>query len=301
MKSFIYLDTDTVNSYIAQIDDGLKTLQTSTSQNTSEESKQSSHTVNGEGDVDFSILGKGISAKLDYIYNHIKTDSSANLYSDVETKVLHDNAFKQVVEHLDKNNLISSSPNKIGQFIKVSGEFHLLDLEYYQKLFSEPDFIKMMDEPKLAEIDAAYDMEFKKAISGIPLNRDTRRSSEYKEAEKKLESAKKEARSELEKSNKELQNQLSLLLKIFPYKSIMCIDKFLAVFDEKYLREDIQKAPFKYGRDINMVGYVTNTTHINTNSTFFSGPSDMINTILKSLFESDEDLYIVHPIALYYE
>lgn len=81
----------------------------------------------------------------------------------------------------------------------------------------------------------------------------------------------------------------------------MCIDKFLAIFDEKYLREDIQKAPFKYGGNINMVGYVTNTTHININSTFFSGPSDMINTILKSLFESEEDLYIVHPIALYYE
>jgi len=31
MKSFIYLDTDTVNSYIAQIDNGLKTLQTQTS------------------------------------------------------------------------------------------------------------------------------------------------------------------------------------------------------------------------------------------------------------------------------
>lgn len=44
----------------------------------------------------------------------------------------------------------------------------------------------MMDEPKLAEIDAVYDAEFKKAISGIPLNRDTRRFPEYKEAEKNL-------------------------------------------------------------------------------------------------------------------
>ncbi len=43
MKSFIYLDTDTVNSYIAQIDNGLKTLQTQTSQSSSSTEKQSSH------------------------------------------------------------------------------------------------------------------------------------------------------------------------------------------------------------------------------------------------------------------
>ena len=39
MKSFIYLDTDTVNSYIAQIDNGLKTLQTQTSQSSSSTEK----------------------------------------------------------------------------------------------------------------------------------------------------------------------------------------------------------------------------------------------------------------------
>ena len=46
---------------------------------------------------------------------------------------------------------------------------------------------------------------------------------------------------------------------------------------------------------------MTNTTHVNKISPFFSGPSDMINSILKSLFETSDDLFIVHPIALYYE
>ena len=62
MKSFIYLDTDTVNSYIAQIDNGLKTLQTQTSQSSSSTEKQSSHTTTAEGEADFSILGKGFDA-----------------------------------------------------------------------------------------------------------------------------------------------------------------------------------------------------------------------------------------------
>ena len=301
MKSFIYLDTDTINSYIAQIDDGLKTLQTSTNQNSTDISKQGSHTVDGEGEIDFSILGKGIDAKLDYIYNHIRTTTSANLYSDVETKIMHDNAFHQVIDHLEKENLFVSDDIKIGQFIKVSGDFHLLDLEYYKKLFDEQDFIDMMDEPKLAEIDVLYDAEFQSATANLTLSREVRRSPEYKNAEKKLKESKQKARDELAKSNTELRKQLSLLLKIFPYKSFMCIDNYLVIFDEKYLREDIQKAPFKYGGKINMVGYVTNTTLVNKSSSFFSGPSDLINTILKSLFESDNDLFIVHPIALYYE
>ena len=117
----------------------------------------------------------------------------------------------------------------------------------------------------------------------------------------KIKQIKKEAIDKLNNENKELQKQLSILLKIFPYKSFICIDKYLVIFDEKYLREDIQKAPFKYGGEVNLVGYTTNTTHVNKISSFFSGPSDMINSILKSLFETSDDLFIVHPIALYYE
>lgn len=301
MKSFIYLDTDTVNSYIAQIDDGLKTLQTQTNQSTSTLEKQTSHTTSGETDANLSILGKGLDAKIDYIYNHLKSRTTSNLYSDVETKVLHDNAFRQVVDYLEKQSLFVNDNIQIGQFIKVQGSFHLLDLDYYKKLFDESDFVDMMNEPKLAELDKACEIEFQKATANMTINREVRRSPEYKEAEKKIEQIKEEAKQALDDSNAKLQKQLSLLLKIFPYKSIICVGNYLAIFDEKYLREDIQKAPFKYGGKINMVGYVTNTTYVNENSSFFSGPGDMINSILKSLFETTDDLYIIHPIALYYE
>lgn len=301
MKSFIYLDTDTVNSYIAQIDNGLKTLQTQTSQSSSSTEKQSSHTTTAEGEADFSILGKGFDAKLDYIYNHIKNKTNTNLYSDVETKVLHDNAFHQVIDYLNKNNLFSNENIEIGDFIKVKGEYHLLDLDYYKKLFDDADFIQMMNEPKLAELDKICEEQYNEATKGMTINRDIKRSSEFKEIENKVKQIKKETIDKLNNENKELQKQLSLLLKIFPYKSFICIDKYLVIFDEKYLREDIQKAPFKYGGEVNLVGYVTNTTHVNKISSFFSGPSDMINSILKSLFETSDDLFIVHPIALYYE
>ena len=78
MRSFIYLDTDTVNSYLAQIDDGLMTLQTKTSQNSRENQEQSSHTGDATGEADLTLLGKGLEAKIDYIYNHINSTTKSN-------------------------------------------------------------------------------------------------------------------------------------------------------------------------------------------------------------------------------
>ena len=214
MKSFIYLDTDTVNSYIAQIDNGLKTLQTQTSQSSSSTEKQSSHTATAEGEADFFFFFKGFDAKLDYIYNYIKNKTNTNLYSDVETKVLHDNAFHQVVDYLNKNNLFSNENIEIGDFIKVKGEYHLFDLDYYKKLFDDADFIQMMNEPKLAELDKICEEQYNEATKGMTINRDIKRSSEFKEIENKIKQIKKEAIDKLNNENKELQKQLSILLNI---------------------------------------------------------------------------------------
>ena len=133
-------------------------------------------------------------------------------------------------------------------------------MDYYKKLFDDADFIQMMNEPKLAELDKICEEQYNEATKGMTINRDIKRSSEFKEIENKIKQIKKETIDKLNNENKELQKQLSLLLKIFPYKSFICIDKYLVIFDEKYLREDIQKAPFKYGGEVNLVGYVTNTT-----------------------------------------
>lgn len=111
----------------------------------------------------------------------------------------------------------------------------------------------MMNEPKLAELDKICEEQYNEATKGMTINRDIKRSSEFKEIENKIKQIKTETIDKLNNENKELQKQLSLLLKIFPYKSFICIDKYLVIFDEKYLREDIQKAPFKYGGEVNLV------------------------------------------------
>ena len=161
MNSFIYLDTDTVNSYIAQIDDGLRTLQTITTQQSKDKQRQGSHTVDANGEADFTMFGKGLEAKIDYIYNHISSTTKSKLYSDVETKVLHDNAFKQVMEFLRDEDLFVTEEPMIGNFIDIEGELRLLDLDYYKSLFNEDDFIKLIVGPQKELIE----QEFKKIMS----------------------------------------------------------------------------------------------------------------------------------------
>jgi len=299
VKSFIYLDTDTVNSYIAQIDDGLRTLQTITTQQSKDKQRQGSHTVDANGEADFTVLGKGLDAKIDYIYNHISSTTKSKLYSDVETKVLHDNAFKQVMEFLRDEELFATEEPKIGDFIDIEGELRLLDLDYYKSLFNEDDFIKLIDGPQKELIE----QEFKKTIEEqeTKFNREAKRTSEYRKVISNIDKEKRAAIAEIDNKTAELRKQLELLLKLFPYKVLLSVDNYLAVFDEKFLRDDIKKAPFKYGGKVHLVGYVTNTTHSNEKSTFFSGPIDMINGMLETLFESNKGLTIVHPIAVYYE
>ena len=63
MKSFIYLDTDTVNSYIAQIYDGLVQTQETETQSSQATDKQSEYTSDLGADADLKVFGKALKAK----------------------------------------------------------------------------------------------------------------------------------------------------------------------------------------------------------------------------------------------
>ena len=61
---------------------------------------------------------------------------------------------------------------------------------------------------------------------------------------------------------------------------------------------------FKYGGNIQIVGYVTNI--INNNSeeknqlNVFSEMYKMVNQVLMSLYTDTANIYVIHPLAMYY-
>ena len=150
MRRFIYLDTDTLNSYIAQIYDGLVQTQETETQSSQATDKQSERTSNIGADADLKVFGKGIEGKIDFTYRHLKDTSNTELISDVQTKLLHDNAFDQLMNYLTKNKLLSNL--NIGDFIEINDEFYIMDLDYYKKIFSDKkflDFIKKSERDKI--------------------------------------------------------------------------------------------------------------------------------------------------------
>ena len=152
MRRFIYLDTDTLNSYIAQIYDGLVQSQETQSQSETTVDKQSERTSNLEAGADLTVFGKGIEGKMDFTYRHLKDTSNTELISDVQTKLLHDNAFDQLMNYLNSNNLLTEQ--KIGDFIEIHDDFYILDLDYYNKIFSEKKFVDFLKKSERDKIQA---------------------------------------------------------------------------------------------------------------------------------------------------
>ena len=152
MRRFIYLDTDTINSYLAQIYDGLVKSAESEIQSSDSTEKQSQHTFSTSGNADLKVFGKGLEGKMEYTYNHLKGTSNSELIRDVQTKLLHDNAFDQLMNYINTKDSPQNS-NEIGNFVELFDSFYILDLDYYQKLFSDKklmDFMKKSEKDKIS-------------------------------------------------------------------------------------------------------------------------------------------------------
>ncbi len=123
MRRFIYLDTDTLNSYVAQIYDGLIQTEEKELQKETSISKQNGVTIEGGAGVDMKVFGRGLDGKMELAYNHLKETTNDELIKDVQTKILHDNAFDQLMQYLKANNSLNT--NEIGDFIEVCDVFSL--------------------------------------------------------------------------------------------------------------------------------------------------------------------------------
>lgn len=96
---------------------------------------------------------------------------------------------------------------------------------------------------------------------------------------------------------------IDMLAAIIPYPQVLCIENYLVVLNEDYLRDDISTAAFKYGGKINVVGYITNKVNAQADTPVskLSGLSNSFNEITKMFFDNVNEMFIMHPIAIYYD
>lgn len=297
MRRFIYLDTDTLNSYIAQIYDGLVQTQETETQSSQTSDKQSERTSDIGADTDLKVFGKGIEGKIDFTYRHLKDTSNTELISDVQTKLLHDNAFDQLMNYLNQNNLLSN--HNIGDFIEINDEFYIMDLDYYKKIFGDKKFLDFLKKSQRDKIQALLKIQ-----QDIELSQE---GANFNEIKKNYTNLSKSKCAESDKSYDGIKDIIDMLYTLVPYRRTLCIADNMVVLNDKYMRDNINMTSFKFGGKIKVLGYITNRIETATNTDESSGVSPLaqvgigLNQIMLSFFGQQSSLNIVHPIAIYYE
>lgn len=297
MRRFIYLDTDTINSYLAQIYDGLVKQNEQELQSQSELNIQNKNTVSVNGGADLKVFGKGIEGKLEYTYEHLKETNNSELISDIQTKLLHDNAFDQLMNYLKSENLIFQDSVNIGDFIEITDDFFILDLDYYQKLFESGGFIENLKKIQENNIKNEVKTQLEEG-----LNREQLRDKNI--AKRIID----ESNQLIQKNNEEYQSVetiINMIMSVVPYRQMLYMKNYLVALNERFMRDDMNLAAFKYGGKIKLVGYITNKIYDEENLgspiSVFSGISNSMNQMMKVFFDNQKNIFIVHPIAIYYE
>ena len=292
MRRFIYLDTETLNSYIAQIYDGLIKTNEENTQQINESSKESSHSISPNAAIDFTLLGKGMEGKIEYIFKSLKANKDSTLINKVETKMLHDNAFDLLINHINKHEDLKDG--NIGKFIELFNSFYILDFLYYKELFNDANFINFLIDSSMENIIKEIENEKAKLTTGTPNKKQI-----IKEIDNKLAAFRKEQESEYSNALK----LIDIITKIIPYQRVLCINDCIVTLSDEFIRDNIQMSSFKYGGKIKVFGYITNIIHKNTdqNLPIFAEIINKINSAILPEIVNKDEVKIIHPIAIYYE
>ena len=292
MRRFIYLDTETLNSYIAQIYDGLIKTHEENTQQIDESSEESSHSISPNAAIDFTLLGKGMEGKIEYIFKSLKANKDSTLINKVETKMLHDNAFDLLINHINKHEDLKDG--NIGKFIELFNSFYILDFLYYKELFNDANFINFLIDSSMENIIKEIENEKAKLTTGTPNKKQI-----IKEIDNKLAAFRKEQESEYSNALK----LIDIITKIIPYQRVLCINDCIVTLSNEFIRDDIQMSSFKYGGKIKVFGYITNIIHKNTdqNLPIFAEIINKINSAILPEIVNKDEVKIIHPIAIYYE
>ena len=193
---------------------------------------------------------------------------------------------------LEKNELLNGQA--VGQFVSITDTFYIFDIEFYQKLFADNGFMDSLKYFQDTEVDKNAEESFNS------LNRESRRSDNVKKQKEELVD---NAKNENEKNIEVLKKLVNMLSSVIPYPQILCIANYAVVLNEKYLRDDIKTAAFKYGGKITVVGYITNkiSGQANTPISAFANVNQSMNALVNIFFENADETYVVHPIAVYYD
>lgn len=293
MKRFLYYNQDSVNSFLAQIEQGLLVKDSSGEEDTETFSETTSIQSDLSGDLSAKVLGIGTALKGTLHGDDAGTEVTSNLIRSVQEKVLHDYAFERVYNHVVENGLINIADPKIGDIVLITEVPTFLDFNYFQALFAENGAIKLAnDQNKKAVDDAIAQLK-----ASVP------KGTQMPVIIKQQIDALKEKVNSAEPERKELVKQIEAIRNTLPYNRFVMTSNMLVPLDDEHFRDNPDIVAFKYGGNISIFGYVTNIisekeTPVRNND--FAPLYDTVNKIMINMFKGQDKIYVVHPVALFY-
>lgn len=298
MKQFLYLDTDIVNSIIAQSEKGLVQEQSQENEGNKTKSTHVGGGVEGTGATEGSFfkLAKA-EASLSVSGELGKDYSSSTTSREIISKVLHDAAFDIAYTYIRPQKFAPGTDNNddYGDYIELTRVFDFVDMEYLENLFSKNglvDFLKKTSKEKI-------ETEASKATDGM--NR-----GQLRTAGKQIKSELKKLIADSDKQYDDIHDIIVAFRQLMPYtRMLISSDGYLIPMDDKYFRIDPKNLGFKYGGEITCVGMITNIIGADTDpddpKNLFATLQFKVNEILRTILPTNaENLCVIHPIAVFY-
>lgn len=296
MKQFIYLDTDMVNSIIAQKDKGLVLEVASEHEDTSgrEHEKSVNLTVNGSasgGIWKFAQAQAELSGTGEVVFNK----HSQTVLKEIATKTLHDAAFDIAYEQLHSEYDFSPKSADLGSFVELNQAFVFVDLVYLEGLLAKGSLIDFLKKSEREQLE-------------LQLNKNISYGLNHEQQRKNAEETKKRIEDLLAANDKEYDDiveMVKVIRQMIPYDRLLVAhDGYLIPLEDKYFRDNPQTMAFKHGGYITCFGYITNvigeTSETATENVFLQLQTLVNQTLISMLPTREKDLFVVHPIALYY-
>ena len=297
MRRFLYYNEDSINSFLAQLQKGLIQRHQSETEKGNSSSKTEDLQATVTGDLSAKLFGLGAALKGEMKSASSESAILSELNKNIHEKILHDFAFEMVFEYLQENKLIRNDDLAIGDIVLTKEVPTFLDFGYIQGLFAPNGIYKMASEQSRKEMEAHLNELKQEMPKGAQIPQNIR--TQMKHMENEVKNAGKYSENE----RKELERSFEAIKSVLPYKRFIMTDKFLIPLLDDYFRDDPNIVSFKYGGKISVLGYITNvikedteTEHHNDISPLF----EMLNLVMLKLFKSKTEVFIIHPIALYY-
>lgn len=323
MKEIIYLDTDIMNSLLAQLDQGLidnysiEELASTTESSSATTDSGTDHGFKGGLTFDTGALPGG---SMDFSFNKGGKETEGQISSqgftesqrDLLNKQFHDYSLDILIMKLHDEKLIKEDHIQEGDLIQNEGQFDFYDFSLIKKAANADTWDKMMRWEDIEMENDFTDHEAQKISNKIKKGHSLTKKENRIKKEALIAHEANIERRKITKVMSMLEDHSSITNKLFKNLTFVKTNNLVGLLKKDFLRESTESLSFRgkntrkakfLGRVIGVKDEIINDTNLSdfTPSEINRIPNILLNILLGSFNILEVGDILISPIAVYYE